>query len=225
MNLVRSQTSIPVPRAHRVIRHIHPNGAGLIVMDLVKNGRQLHHCWPSLSIWEKLKVISTLRCYLHQLQCIKDSLHSDTPGPLTAEPGLCQGLQFGYDVKGPFPTKAALEEHFRKEHYFAEDRASCGYSPAPNCRPLPSSFFATLVFTHNDINMRNILLDDDGKIWLIDWGFSGFYPAWFEYTGMRYAAHKDKEPRDWRDIIRYIAKPDCWMENWMSSIGYNYESS
>jgi hypothetical protein len=37
MNLVRSQTTIPVPRARQVIRHIHPDGTGLIVMDLIKN--------------------------------------------------------------------------------------------------------------------------------------------------------------------------------------------
>jgi hypothetical protein len=95
MNLVRSQTTIPVPRARRVIRHIHPDGTGLIVMDLMKNGGQLQYCWPLLSLWKKLKVILTSRCYSHQLRRIEDGLHSDTLGPLTSEPTQCQGLQFG----------------------------------------------------------------------------------------------------------------------------------
>ena len=30
----------------------------------------------------------------------------------------------------------------------------------------------------------DIMLGDDGKIWLIDFGLSGFYPEWFEYVAM-----------------------------------------
>jgi hypothetical protein len=39
--------------------------------------------------------------------------------------------------------------------------------------------------------MRNILLDDDGMVWVVDW--AGFYPTWFEYLGMCFAAQKDNE--------------------------------
>jgi hypothetical protein len=40
---------------------------------------------------------------------------------------------------------------------------------------------------------------------------------------MRLAAQKDKEPRDWQNVIKYIAKPDFTVEDWMSSIGYGFE--
>lgn len=33
---------------------------------------------------------------------------------------------------------------------------------------------------HLDFNQSNVILDDTGKVWLIDWGLSGAYPPWFE---------------------------------------------
>ena len=42
-----------------------------------------------------------------------------------------------------------------------------------------------LVLTHLDIHPNNIIIGDDGRVWLIDWEFAGFYPQWFEYTSMR----------------------------------------
>ncbi|KAK0217571.1 hypothetical protein EDD85DRAFT_961712 [Armillaria nabsnona] len=75
------------------------------------------------------------------------------PGPLGPTPLPCNSRQFGYNAKGPFPTISALETYFRKDNA-AEDRASRGWAPSPNCKPLDASAFASLNFTH-DLNMRN----------------------------------------------------------------------
>ncbi|KIM81825.1 hypothetical protein PILCRDRAFT_491430 [Piloderma croceum F 1598] len=168
MNLVRSQTTIPVPCVRRVINHVHPDGTGLIAIDCIRNGKQLHACWPSLSLWAKLKVILTVRFYLRQLRQIQD-VHSSTPGPLGPHPSSCKGLQFGLDSKGPFLTTATLAEHFHEELRRAEDRYFRGR------KSLDGSIFARFVFTHNDLNMRNILLDDEGRlglglVWLLPYG-------------------------------------------------------
>ena len=182
MELVRKQTRIAVPRKRRAIHHHHPEGNSLIVIDLVPNSQQLRFAWPSLSFLGKLKVILTMRLYLRQLRRIQYSSSSNTvtPGPPGPTPLPCNGLQFGHDAKGPFPTISALETYFLKEHSFAEYRASRGWAPHPNCEPLGTPAFALLVFTHNDLNMRNLLLDDHHVLWVVDWGFSGFYLPWFE---------------------------------------------
>ena len=73
MELVWKQTRIAVPRKRRAIRHHHPEGNSLIVMDLVPNSQQLHVVWSSLSFLEKLKVILTMRLYLSQLRRIQYS--------------------------------------------------------------------------------------------------------------------------------------------------------
>jgi thiamine kinase-like enzyme len=41
------------------------------------------------------------------------------------------------------------------------------------------------VLTHGDISMQNVIIDKVGKLWLIDWGFSGAYPKWFEYAAAK----------------------------------------
>ena len=221
MELVRKQTRIAVPRMRRLIQHVHCEGEGLIVMDLVPNCQQLRVAWPSLSFWGKLKVILAMRLYLRQLRRVKYS-SSNTPGPLGSKPLRCNGLQFGWDPIGPFPTISALEAHYRKEHTSAEYRASRGWGPPPHREPLDPSAFTSLVFTHNDLNMRNLLLDDNGVLWVVDWGWAGFYPPWFEYLGMKYAAQKDKNPKSWQECIKYMADPDFKVEEWMGSLGYGF---
>ena len=130
-----------------------------------------------------------MRLYLRQLRRIQYSSSSNTPGLPGPTPLTCNSLQFGHDAKGPFPTISTLENYFRKEHSPAEYRASRGWAPPPppNCEPLGTSAFA-LVFTHNDMNMRSLLLDDHHVLWVVDWEFSRFYPPWFEnlQVGMRY---------------------------------------
>ncbi|OBT49687.1 hypothetical protein VE04_10270, partial [Pseudogymnoascus sp. 24MN13] len=41
-----------------------------------------------------------------------------------------------------------------------------------------------LVLTHQDIAPRNIILDAEGKAWLIDWAYAGAYPRGFERAAM-----------------------------------------
>jgi len=41
---------------------------------------------------------------------------------------------------------------------------------------------APLVFSHGDIYLSNLILGDDGKLYMIDWQCSGFYPEWYEYA-------------------------------------------
>ena len=137
-------------------------------------------------------------------------------------PLLCNCLQFGYDPKGPFPTISALESYFRNEHKRAEYNASRGWAPSSNCEPLDTSAFASLVFTHNGLNMRNLLLDDQHVLWVVDWGFFGFYPPWFEYLGMVFASQKDHDLESWKKWIRHMGEPAFKVEEWMKRIGYGF---
>ena len=35
---------------------------------------------------------------------------------------------------------------------------------------------------HLDIHERNLILDNQGKLWLIDWETAGAYPVYFEFA-------------------------------------------
>lgn len=45
-----------------------------------------------------------------------------------------------------------------------------------------------IVFTHGDLNLRNILVDGNGKIsGIVDWECAGWYPEYWEYTKAHFA--------------------------------------
>ena len=69
--------------------------------------------------------------------------------------------------------------------------------------------------------MRNLLLNNHHVLWVVDWGFSGLYPPWFEFIGMRFAAQKDRDPQSWQRCIKYMADPAFEIEVWMKKIGYD----
>ncbi|KAI0628542.1 hypothetical protein C8Q77DRAFT_1146496 [Trametes polyzona] len=43
-----------------------------------------------------------------------------------------------------------------------------------------------LVLTYLDLHPRNIILGDDGKVWIVDGEAAGYYPHWFEYATLRW---------------------------------------
>jgi thiamine kinase-like enzyme len=52
------------------------------------------------------------------------------------------------------------------------------------------------VSTHNDLNIRNIIVGRNGKLWLVDWVFSGFYPPLCESIATQSAAVDDNAPKE-----------------------------
>jgi thiamine kinase-like enzyme len=48
----------------------------------------------------------------------------------------------------------------------------------------PCFRFKDFVLTHQDIAPRNLMLDQKGQIWLIDWGDAGIYPIGFEQAAL-----------------------------------------
>ena len=120
---------------------------------------------------------------------------------------------------GPFTTAKALARHFHQLLISAEDYYLSGIAPAPTCQPLDESIFTPLVLTHNYLNMRHILLDNDGLLWILGWNWAGFYPTWFEYTGMRLAAREDLKPSSW---INFVVQPAFGMKRWMESVTHGF---
>jgi hypothetical protein len=78
-----------------------------------------------------------------------------------------------------FSTAAALTAYLTFWTRYKPRRA---INPALN-QHLPSS--SPLVFTHQDLAPRNILIDDHNTLWLVDWESSGWYPVYFEYASMQ----------------------------------------
>jgi hypothetical protein len=232
LDLVRSQTTVPVPRIRKVFKTPgYTRGNALALMDVIPRATQLKRCWPSLPLWQKLKLVLTMRFYLRQIRRVRSPAHSSSPGPLGMRPQVCQGLQFvdelWWPAMGPmtFDTYADLADHFDRWRIHVLHLVSIGWaSVLPGLGPpLPTEHFSTLMFTHNDLNTRNILLDDDGKLWIVDWAWAGFYPRWFEYTGMRLAFLKGDDAKDWQHAVRFMTEPAFDVEAWLHGVSIYYD--
>ncbi|OBZ78606.1 hypothetical protein A0H81_01008 [Grifola frondosa] len=216
LDLVFHHTTIPVPRVRRIIR---TGIINKIVMDYIP-GRQLSQVWPTMSIVAKLHVAFVLRSYIRQLRAIRHP-RSAVPGPVASDDHarVCYSPLFGQicPMRGPFTSYHELSIFFNDRQRRSLMPDADPAEAAARLKPFDDS--APLVLTHQDINMRNILVSDDGRLWLIDWAWAGFYPPWFEFIAMKIQSDneeivtKKKEPL-WDMLIPFICGPYFYQERW-----------
>ena len=205
MELVSSQTSIPIPKLRRCITW---EGYQYLFMEYVE-GSDLYEIWPSLSLWRRFMVVWTLRGYIRQLRAI-ELPNKDIPGPIqpSGVPSMCQGHHFSERGAGPFKSYSAMTAWYNGRSRLNSILLN------PSIRdlsmiPAPTTFFddsMPLVFTHGDFSPNNIRLGKDGTVWLLDWESAGAYPQWFEYANMMaYDVDDSGWPRGMRWFIPLIA--------------------
>jgi Choline/ethanolamine kinase len=171
------QLRLPVPGIKRVVRKARD---AYIIMSRI-HGRTMEAAWPNMS-W-----LSTI-CTVFQLRhCIKTmrSRISPTAGSLIT--GKCNSIWLD-DYYG-------LPEHATPEVLFSFIQFWLQYHPRRkrinaqriNIRELHKlpAIQKYFVFTHQDLAPRNLLLDEQDNLWLVDWEYSGWYPNYFEYAGMQ----------------------------------------
>ncbi|KAJ5102268.1 Aminoglycoside phosphotransferase [Penicillium alfredii] len=174
LNLIASKTGIRAPRVHRSFQvqdeTQYFGTRGYIVMDFIE-GQPLDECWGSLSYDNQRHVATQIADIIEEMQSIVIS----QPGPLGGGP--CRGRFFTDYSAGPFEDTAALEGWFNHKLEICKL-----VNQAP--KDIPSFRFTTFVLTHQDISPRNLILDRNGKVWLIDWAHSGAYPPVFESAAL-----------------------------------------
>ncbi|KAG6871918.1 hypothetical protein C0995_014885 [Termitomyces sp. Mi166 len=155
LNLLFAETTIPVPRVHRVVDTY-------VVMDYIP-------AWPSLSIWKKISIAFTLRRYVRQLHQLKAST-TTPPGPVSARgPQTCESPIFCAvkSRRGPFTSYSELPRFFNERHKMSADHKKI--TPEDPKRKDRFDDAEPLVLTHQDLNLRNVILGEDGRLWMIDW--------------------------------------------------------
>ncbi|KAG4436843.1 hypothetical protein IFR05_007692 [Cadophora sp. M221] len=113
-----------------------------------------------------------IQSQIHGYLCQLQNLEFQTPGPIGG--GISEGSLFtGYGAD-PVESTNDLEEWYNGRLLVCHD---CGHATHLSPGAFPGKF-NKLVMCHLDLNERNLLLDDEGGIWLIDWGSAGAYPPW-----------------------------------------------
>ena len=104
-------------------------------------------------------------------------------------------------IAGPFDTQADLNQGYANQllEVNRPRRNAEFYS-----RALPRFLKGHKpVFTHADLQLKNLVLDGNGKVFIIDWEDAGFYPTYWEYYVALTGASYDWSS-DWSEYIPLI---------------------
>ncbi|KAL5522307.1 hypothetical protein ACEPAF_2164 [Sanghuangporus sanghuang] len=197
--LVRQYTAIPVPKHGRCFRGQYDT---YLVQQYIP-GRVLLDVWSQLGWWMRLRVIVTLRFYIHELRSISSRAGPPPfPGPPSnyGTPQKCTGRLFTADGSGPFHSYREMSRWYQNRLLVMQRIRKEGLGSAPFDDSSP------LVFTHMDLHPRNMVLGDDGQLWIVDWADAGWYPSWFEAASMTsFAKPRSDIPTSWTTWIPFMA--------------------
>lgn len=166
-------------------------------------GRVLMDVWPQLGWWMRLRVVVTLRFYIRELRSISSRAGPPLfPGPPSddGKPQKCTGRLFTEDDSGPFQSYREMSRWYQNRLLVVQQfrEKSRGSVPFDDSSPL--------VFTHMDLHPRNVILGDDGQLWVVDWGEAGWYPQWFETASVKlFASRYNDIPSSWVAWMSFIA--------------------
>jgi Phosphotransferase enzyme family len=142
-------------------------------MDRI-NGHSLEEAWKGLGWFKTIKLALQLRRFVRSMREIK----SPTRGALTT--GICPSIWLA-DYYGP-PPHATCEALASYLNYWIIYHPKGQPTPGDYLLVLPTPL--TFAFTHQDLALRNILVDHSNQLWVVDWQYAGWHPEYFEYMGM-----------------------------------------
>jgi len=183
LELVEKYTEVPAPRGIDTLQY---NGFSFLIMTGLpgqKIGARLH----TMTDEQVQGVVQDLKNYISQLRQI--------PRSGTA---ICNSLGGGI-------LDWRIGDSQRKELVFQDETEFSQYltydlpldEDAQSKIEKAHSVKHEIVFTHADLNLRNILVDENGKIsGIVDWECAGWYPEYWEYTKAHFTV---------RYTIRWIA--------------------
>lgn len=177
LHLVRSHTSIPVPRP--IDLAISGSESFLVTsrVDGERAGKFIFHYTDE----ERDALLTDLRQWITELHAI---LKPPSEYAITsASGGSC--LDYRIDTSGPVRP-------YRSEKDFSESLC-IGALPDLTHRHDHKN-----VFTHGDLNMRNILVKHGRIVGIVDWENAGWFPEYWEYTKAHFSVRRNKR---WLEII------------------------
>lgn len=181
MLFVLQTTRIRIPTVYALFEH---DGAGYIIMERVR-GETLDSCWNELNDEVKANVTGQLKRYFDELRRVEPpGYYGGIWEQQVLDPCLSHRPSWGSEERMVKPMQTE-EEWVEK---MLEVLQYTGPKPRDDLRDkwLPYCQLVLMkkwwpVFTHGDIHSGNIILGEDGVVTVIDWEFSGWCPAWWEW--------------------------------------------
>ncbi|OQE18476.1 hypothetical protein PENFLA_c021G08828 [Penicillium flavigenum] len=139
-------------------------------MDFIP-GQPLDKCWTNLPYDNQRQIAIQIADMIKEMQSVVIS----QPGPLGGGP--FRGRFITDYSAGPFKDSAEVQGWFNNKLDICKHMSQCP-------KDIPPFKFSTFVLTHQDISPRNLILDDNGEVWLIDWANASAYPPAFESAAL-----------------------------------------
>jgi aminoglycoside phosphotransferase (APT) family kinase protein len=182
LGMVEEFTQIPAPRAIDVLET--PDASYLLMTQVP--GRPIGQLLDTMTDEQVEGVVTDLKRYVAELRAIPNKV---------CKFQICNS-EGGGILDWRIPDSQSEELRFQTEiefhNYLTENMTDDTRRHAAKSHAVPHA----IVFTHGDLNPRNIL-GENGKITgIVDWENAGFFPEYWEYTKMHYTV---------RSVIRWLA--------------------
>lgn len=184
MRLVAEKTTIKIPKVIDIFRYKQGSKQDIIIMTR-SPGKFIQ---PMDMNEDQVQYLANqIRSCVNQLRCIPAP--NTVIGGFNGTPVQDNRLEWG-DV-GPFPDLAAFNA-------FLDSDVPDRIARDPVVAEVHSRDYR-IVLTHNDIGPLNVLVDEEYNITgVIDWGASGWYPEYWEYTN---SISRHDHIRNWSAIM------------------------
>lgn len=173
LRLVERYTTVPAPRGIDLLQH---SNRSFLLMTAVP-GKVIGPRLATMTDEQVDAVASSLREYTAQLRRIPMQ-------PRSEGFQICNAAGGGI-LDWRIPDSSRKELRCRDEAEFNAQLIEGLFLPEKLLNRISKSHGIKheIVFTHGDLHMKNILVDDAGKVsGIVDWECAGWYPEYWEYT-------------------------------------------
>ena len=206
LRMVEKFTHIPAPRA---IDALQTQRFSYLLMTHVP-GRPIGQMVEAMTDDQLKQVVIDLKGYVSELRKIPNKTESGF--------AICNSLGGGIlDWRIPdsqreelrFRSEAELNKYLTDQYWDETKERAAASHGVPH----------DIVFTHGDLNMRNILAVNGKITGIVDWENAGWFPEYWEYTKAHYTV---------RNVIRWLAdvidivfegyREELFVENMLSDL-------
>lgn len=164
-----------------------------------------------MEVWHTLGLVHTARLALQLRAMVQRMCRVTSPTAGSPGTGTCRSVWLD-EFWGipPHAPPAAIPSVLNFRHSFVSFRHGSRKTVEEHheARHGPLAHDPELVFTHTYLAPRNLIPESrTGNLWVVDWDEAGFYPRYFEYTGM----HNFYVPERWTWLARLRWRLFAWL--------------
>lgn len=182
LSMVEQLTRIPAPRAVDVLE---TSRFSYLLMTCVP-GSPIGQMLDAMTDEQVKQVVIDLKTYVSQLRDIPNK---------TSGFQICNS-EGGGILDWRIPDSQRGELRFKTEAEFNRYLTDPFWEEIRRCAAKSHNIQHDIVFTHGDLNPRNILAENGRITGIVDWENAGWFPEYWEYTKAHYSV---------RSLMRWLA--------------------